>query len=782
MSKKRLFDIPLLEDNIRSKKKIHVSEPENFIKLFCRTKKGSLMEESLPGESSAIIVRENDIEVAEHATSTRPGRRSRFHFDKIYNNSERNEDIFEETLAASINDVFSQRKNIIMFSYGTTGSGKTHTIAGTKREPGILNLTFERVFQMCQQKGSKLTFNSFEIYDERIKDLLQDRPIEFRGETRELEDLYEGNSSFPKNKYDDTVSETIDSMEKAIELIEKAKRNKRIGETLFNKQSSRSHCVYKFSILSSDNFRNSIFIIDLAGAERVNYLNLNNSSTTLRETCSINRSLFYLSRCFVALKENNQVPYRQSKLTRVVFDSFVENTQFVLIVNLNLSHPSFEDNYSVLEFAAVAKGIKPSVLNENTTLIPIKKRNAVKDMSFQFLNNKLEGAKQKKIDHIYVQEFDLDECYRLFKNSLSIKRLENGAPWMAEDMRLRNQWNKEEMLILRDLNREQTRIMREALLKHDEDYFNFSMKNSKNIQKSDEREIEKGSKESLLAKSLSSKYSKASLICEQAEIFPDIISSSHSSFKKEIKITSSKKHTPTGIIEEEELNSRSPETESSKLNFVDQKSEEKPVKTVTDDLQDNELSQRPMSIEQRRKFCKDHSLELARITEEKADEDNSGRKISESPANPFTKKPIRPAKLAVAKKLGKFNSDNISDSENDSKNKSSKNPEASKKGHDRIASKQNPASSKTLITDNISRSKSNPRDASEEKTSQSRNQKGRRQAKKVDISEEPKEESKKLTSRYGRDLSKLKESLESQFSKVAAPVNSRSRKRKVNRN
>lgn len=778
MSKKRIQDIPPLEDNLRSKKKIHVSEPENFITVLCRIKKGDQVQEAQLNGANAILVQKNDIEVAEHATSTRPGRRSRFHFDRIYNGSERNEDIFEETLGETVGDVFTQRKNIILFSYGTTGSGKTHTIAGTKSEPGILDLTFQRVFQMCQKKNSKLAFSSFEIYDERIKDLLQDRSVDPRSDFRDFEAGHDGSSFLSKSKYDDTVCETIDSIDKAFELIERAKKNKRIGETLFNKQSSRSHCVYKFTILSPDSFRNCIFVIDLAGAERVNYLNTGNTSATLRETCSINRSLFFLSRCFVALKENSQVPYRQSKLTRVVFDSFVENTKFILLVNLNLSHPNFEDNYSVLEFAAVAKGIKPSVLSDNTTLAPIKKRNAMLDKSMQFLNRKLEGAKQKKEDYISVQEYDLDECFRQFKSTLALKRLEIRERWMAENMRLRNQWNEYEMLFVREMNRDQTRIMHATILKHNENSFNMNLNSSKEIPKTFMKEIESDYKDVFSSGSLSNKHSKASLMCELAEVFP-CISRTNSSFKKDFIIPSSKKHTPAEIIDDSRSPSRSPE-QMQQVTDLKERLEEKTLIGVLSNAGEAEERQNKLLFCSNEKLNPDQSLFLCRISEVNGEEENTDQKVCGPSEKRLSRQSIKPPEISEVQKNGNSSTVKNLDTVTNEDTNFNKSQEASKNRRGRPATKNCPADSQNgSVTD---RSNSVHKDKYYDEPSKSKNKNARKREKNNKRDEGLDEEPKKLVSRYGRDLSKFKQALEAQNSKRGVVANSKSRKRAANLN
>lgn len=227
-------------------------------------------------------------------------------------------------------------------------------------------------------------------------------------------------------------------------------KNRSFNETLLNHTSSRSHCLFKINIWLSYKSDSSaieysipILVVDLAGSERVKRIDNGGVSPLMTETCNINKSLLVLGRCLKSMAYNSGgcnnnnlvspqaspfksqlIPYRDSKLTKILFEYFMDNSNISMIVNLNLNPLDYDENVRVLDYAAFAKQIQPikSTLNNKWGLVSEKKQKInendaeqekkiqrleeiISNLNDQILINKLLG-KYEKIMNAFYQEND----------------------------------------------------------------------------------------------------------------------------------------------------------------------------------------------------------------------------------------------------------------------------------------------------------------------------------------------------------------------------------------
>lgn len=288
-----------------------------------------------------------------------------FGFDKIFDENATQAEVYEATTRPLLDSVLDGY-NATVFAYGATGCGKTHTITGTVQQPGIIFLTmqelFERVAELASDKVTEISLSYLEIYNETIRDLLA--PTNVRGGLMLREDAHQTvsvaglSSHHPQN-----VQEVMDMIMRGNEL-------RTMSPTEANATSSRSHAVLQINIAQRD--RNAsveephtmatLSIIDLAGSERASATK--NRGERLLEGANINKSLLALGSCINALcdpRKRNHVPYRNSKLTRLLKFSLGGNCKTVMIVCVSPSSQHFDETQNTLRYANRAKNIQTKV-------------------------------------------------------------------------------------------------------------------------------------------------------------------------------------------------------------------------------------------------------------------------------------------------------------------------------------------------------------------------------------------------------------------------------------
>lgn len=277
--------------------------------------------------------------------------------------------------------------NGTVFAYGQTGCGKSHTMQGPDIPPGIIltseqiaqrgliSRSFDHIFEaMSVTTGVRyLPLVSYlEIYNENIRDLLN--PSAASGTLTLKEQPNEG------VVVQNISTHAVHSAEECEQLLTIGTKNRMVGATLMNAGSSRSHSIFTINLeqITTSNGANcgtddvatikkgKLNLVDLAGSERQNKTGA--TGERLKEATKINLSLSALGNVISALVDgkSKHIPYRDSKLTRLLQDSLGGNTKTIMIACISPAEFNYDETLSTLRYASRAKNIsnKP-VINED---------------------------------------------------------------------------------------------------------------------------------------------------------------------------------------------------------------------------------------------------------------------------------------------------------------------------------------------------------------------------------------------------------------------------------
>lgn len=304
-------------------------------------------------------------------TNTKRIREHRFVFDRLFDGDASQEEVYANTTRPLLDSVLDGY-NATVFAYGATGCGKTHTISGTPMEPGIIFLTmkelFERIEELRDTKHVELSLSYLEIYNEAIRDLLDPSPsksLVLREDANQRISVSNLSTHKPEN-----VHEVMD-------MIIQGNQNRTVSPTAANATSSRSHAVLQINVVQRSRTASiseahtfaTLSIIDLAGSERASATK--NRGHRLLEGANINKSLLALGNCINALcdpRRRNHVPYRDSKLTRLLKFSLGGNCKTVMIVCVSPSSRHYDETLNTLKYADRAKKIKTKVIRNEHNL------------------------------------------------------------------------------------------------------------------------------------------------------------------------------------------------------------------------------------------------------------------------------------------------------------------------------------------------------------------------------------------------------------------------------
>lgn len=321
--------------------------------------------EQQQGRQIATIAHEKEgvIEIQGDATK-------RFTFDAVFSDQSTQRQIYDVCAAPVVQSVL-EGYNGTVFAYGQTGAGKTHTMEG-QNEPsskGIIPNTFEHIYDHIALNSTKDRYlvraSYYEIYNEEIRDLLSQTP------QRSL-DLKESSDSGVFVK--DLTGIVVKSVAEIDAVLQRGAKNRSVGATLMNAGSSRSHSIFSIVIecCSTDEDGSEhikvgkLNLVDLAGSERQSKTGA--TGDRLKEATKINMSLSALGNVISALVDgkSNHIPYRDSKLTRILQDSLGGNTKTTMVANAGPADYNYDESLSTLRYANRAKNIKNRpVINED---------------------------------------------------------------------------------------------------------------------------------------------------------------------------------------------------------------------------------------------------------------------------------------------------------------------------------------------------------------------------------------------------------------------------------
>ncbi|KAL4490988.1 hypothetical protein ABPG72_008724 [Tetrahymena utriculariae] len=283
-----------------------------------------------------------------------------FTFDVVINQKSTQEHVYKMTALPIVESVL-EGYNGTIFAYGQTGTGKTHTMEGNNESPdnrGIIPRTFEHIYRVIEGTPSKqfLVRASFlELYNEEIRDLLA------KNAKNKLQ-LHENPDSGVYVK--DLSSFIIQNPNEMNKKLADGRENRKVGATKMNEGSSRSHSLFMITVEMSEIKDGQqhitvgkLNLVDLAGSERQSKTQA--TGERFKEAININQSLATLGNVISALVDNKPyIPYRDSKLTRLLQDSLGGNTKTVMIANIGPVDYNYDETISTLRYANRAKSIK----------------------------------------------------------------------------------------------------------------------------------------------------------------------------------------------------------------------------------------------------------------------------------------------------------------------------------------------------------------------------------------------------------------------------------------
>ncbi|XP_051187991.1 kinesin-like protein KIN-10C [Lolium perenne] len=250
-------------------------------------------------------------EVTVQLKDPRTSRSKCYKLDAFFGQEDRASDIFDKEVSAVIPGIF-EGVNATVFACGATGSGKTYTMQGTDDLPGLIPLAVSTILKLSANTLCSVEISYYEVYKGRCYDLLEPKDKEIMA----LDDQ-DGNLQLKGLAW-----VPVRSMEEFLQVYSKGVERRNVSHTDLNDVSSRSHAVLSIRA-SNDAVTGKLNLIDLAGNE-------DNSNERIRS------SLFALSSVISALKNNEPwIPYRDSKLTRILHDSLGGNSRAVMIACLN---------------------------------------------------------------------------------------------------------------------------------------------------------------------------------------------------------------------------------------------------------------------------------------------------------------------------------------------------------------------------------------------------------------------------------------------------------------
>lgn len=297
-------------------------------------------------------------------------------FDKVFKPNATQDKVYNEAAKSIVTDVLAGYNGTI-FAYGQTSSGKTHTMEGVIGDPNkqgiiprIVNDIFTHIYGMEENLEFHIKVSYFEIYMDKIRDLLDVSKINLS--------VHEDKNRVPFVK--GATERFVSSPDEVFEVIEEGKSNRHIAVTNMNEHSSRSHSVFLINV-KQENLENQkklsgkLYLVDLAGSEKVSKTGA--EGTVLDEAKNINKSLSALGNVISALADGNKthIPYRDSKLTRILQESLGGNARTTIIICCSPASFNESETKSTLDFGKRAKTIKNVVcVNEELTAEEWKRR------------------------------------------------------------------------------------------------------------------------------------------------------------------------------------------------------------------------------------------------------------------------------------------------------------------------------------------------------------------------------------------------------------------------
>ena len=346
-----------------------MSNPAN-VNVICRFRPMNDLEKTTGNETVADFTSPTSLTFH----SSREKNVYRFNFDRIFPPSSTQQDIYDFGVKGIIESVLDGYNGTVL-AYGQTSSGKTYTMQGEmdeERRQGIIPRMINHVFKyIYQNEGTDfmIKVSMIEIYQEKIRDLFDCS----RNNLNIREDSIKG-------IYVDGASERyVGCPNDVLALLEVGSENRAVAATNMNEHSSRSHSIFILTINQTNKQQGfskigKLYLVDLAGSEKISKTGA--TGHTLEEAKNINKSLTTLGRVINSLTDgkSTHIPYRESKLTRVLQESLGGNSKTCLIITCSPSIYNESESLSTLRFGERAKKIKNKPkINKEVTVAELQK-------------------------------------------------------------------------------------------------------------------------------------------------------------------------------------------------------------------------------------------------------------------------------------------------------------------------------------------------------------------------------------------------------------------------
>ncbi|OCK82299.1 kinesin-domain-containing protein [Lepidopterella palustris CBS 459.81] len=283
-----------------------------------------------------------------------------FTFDRVFDMASRQSDVFDFSIRPTVDDILNGYNGTV-FAYGQTGAGKSYTMMGSDIDDdagkGIIPRIVEQIFASILSSPGNIEYtvrvSYMEIYMERIRDLLAPQNDNLPVHEEKNRGVY------VKGLLEIYVS----SVPEVYEVMRRGGMARAVAATNMNQESSRSHSIFVITVTQKNVETGSaksgqLFLVDLAGSEKVGKTGA--SGQTLEEAKKINKSLSALGMVINSLTDgkSTHIPYRDSKLTRILQESLGGNSRTTLIINCSPSSYNDSETLSTLRFGVRAKAIK----------------------------------------------------------------------------------------------------------------------------------------------------------------------------------------------------------------------------------------------------------------------------------------------------------------------------------------------------------------------------------------------------------------------------------------
>uniref|UniRef100_A0A4W6BX58 Kinesin-like protein n=1 Tax=Lates calcarifer TaxID=8187 RepID=A0A4W6BX58_LATCA len=284
-----------------------------------------------------------------------------YYFDRVFQSNTTQVQFYNAVAQKIVKDVL-EGYNGTIFAYGQTSSGKTHTMEGKLHDPDMMGIIprivqdiFNYIYSMDENLEFHIKVSYFEIYLDKIRDLLD--------VTKTNLSVHEDKNRVPYVK--GCTERFVCSPQEVMDAIDEGKNNRHVAVTNMNEHSSRSHSIFLINIKQENTqteqkLTGKLYLVDLAGSEKVGKTGA--EGTVLDEAKMINKSLSSLGIVISALAEGSSyIPYRDSKMTRILQDSLGGNCRTTMVICCSPSSFNDAETKSTLLFGQRAKTIKNTV-------------------------------------------------------------------------------------------------------------------------------------------------------------------------------------------------------------------------------------------------------------------------------------------------------------------------------------------------------------------------------------------------------------------------------------